>query len=114
MKKVTVDLTIRVQLEIPETMEVGEAMNELSYTITGDENDCVLVNTEEMIDFEVIDSNESVAYMGRLYKVEATFAEHDVAYGNAIMAANPEWSLLCIKDGVGYLVRTDDLGTLVD
>ncbi len=55
MAIVTVDLVIRVNMDVPDAMEVGEAVSELNYEISGDEDDLITIYSTEIIDFEEID-----------------------------------------------------------
>lgn len=54
MKTITVDLTIRVTMIVPETMDTGEAVSEIGYDVFGDEDDVIAVESTEIIDFEEI------------------------------------------------------------
>lgn len=55
MRKVTVELTIKVQMTVNDGVEIGDIVNELEYDISDTTNLATIEDTE-IIDHEVTDS----------------------------------------------------------
>lgn len=55
---------------------------------------------------------EMVEHLGLKFKVLAKFPEADSDAANAFMEANPNAGLLCIENGIAYLVDMADEGVL--
>lgn len=52
MKTVAVALTIRVVMEIPDTMTPDEAVSEIDYSFIGDEDNLIAIKETEIVDVE--------------------------------------------------------------
>lgn len=58
------------------------------------------------------DEPEMVKHLGLSFKVLAKFTADDTKAANAFMAANPNAGLLCIENGIAYLVDMADDGVV--
>ncbi len=56
MKTITVDVTVRLTMSIPDLMEAGEAVSEMNYSFDGDEDDLISITDTEIVDFEEINT----------------------------------------------------------
>jgi hypothetical protein len=55
MRKVTVDLTVRLKLNVDEGVEVSEIIDELEYDFNSTHDNATVEDTE-ITDYEVVDS----------------------------------------------------------